>query len=210
MTKSPSALRHPAPTAPHRPGGHLVPTVPGRPTPTATSTGACAWVTCPWRRCWPTPARPPTSTTWTPSPPPTGGWRPPSSHWARGSCTRSRPTPAWPCSPPWPGWGPAAAVQRRELVQVLRAGGDPEACVFAGVGKTTEELALAVGRGVTVHVESADEAPTPWRRWRPGWSGRPGSRSASTPTSRSTPTSTSRPATTRPSSASQSRSPTSC
>ena len=51
---------------------------------------------------------------------------------------------------------------------------------------------------------------TPWRRWPPGWSGRPASRSASTPTSRPTPTPTSTPATTRPSSASRSRSPTSC
>jgi diaminopimelate decarboxylase len=48
-------------------------------------------------------------------------------------------------------------VSGGELVRVLRAGGDPEACVFAGVGKTTRELALAVGHGVTVHVESADE-----------------------------------------------------
>ena len=48
-------------------------------------------------------------------------------------------------------------VSGGELVRVLRAGGDPEACVFAGVGKTSEELALAVGHGVTVHVESADE-----------------------------------------------------
>jgi diaminopimelate decarboxylase len=48
-------------------------------------------------------------------------------------------------------------VSGGELVRVLRAGGDPEACVFAGVGKTTEELAMAVGHGVTVHVESADE-----------------------------------------------------
>ncbi len=48
-------------------------------------------------------------------------------------------------------------VSGGELVRVLRAGGDPEACGFAGVGKTTEELALAVGHGVTVHVESADE-----------------------------------------------------
>ena len=48
-------------------------------------------------------------------------------------------------------------VSGGELVRVLRAGGDPEACVFAGVGKSTEELALAVGHGVTVHAESADE-----------------------------------------------------
>src|SRR5215213_8587680 len=48
-------------------------------------------------------------------------------------------------------------VSGGELVRVLRAGGDPGACVFASVGKTTEELELAVGHGVTVHVESADE-----------------------------------------------------
>ena len=48
-------------------------------------------------------------------------------------------------------------VSGGELVRVLRAGGDPEATVFASVGKTTEELALAVGQGVTVHIESADE-----------------------------------------------------
>jgi diaminopimelate decarboxylase len=48
-------------------------------------------------------------------------------------------------------------VSGGELVRVLRAGGDPAGCVFAGVGKTGDELALAVGNGVTVHVESADE-----------------------------------------------------
>jgi diaminopimelate decarboxylase len=48
-------------------------------------------------------------------------------------------------------------VSGGELLRVLRAGGDPAATVFAGVGKTEEELALAVGHGVTVHVESADE-----------------------------------------------------
>jgi diaminopimelate decarboxylase len=48
-------------------------------------------------------------------------------------------------------------VSGGELVRVLRAGGDPATCVFASVGKTGEELALAVGHGVTVHVESADE-----------------------------------------------------
>jgi diaminopimelate decarboxylase len=48
-------------------------------------------------------------------------------------------------------------VSGGELLRVLRAGGDPAATVFAGVGKTQEELALAVGHGVTVHVESADE-----------------------------------------------------
>ncbi|HTE71107.1 MAG TPA: diaminopimelate decarboxylase [Actinomycetes bacterium] len=48
-------------------------------------------------------------------------------------------------------------VSGGELLRVLRAGGEPEAVVFAGVGKTEEELALAVRHGVTVHVESADE-----------------------------------------------------
>jgi diaminopimelate decarboxylase len=48
-------------------------------------------------------------------------------------------------------------VSGGELVRVLRAGGDPAGCVFAGVGKTAEELALATEHGVTVHVESADE-----------------------------------------------------
>jgi diaminopimelate decarboxylase len=48
-------------------------------------------------------------------------------------------------------------VSGGELLRVLRAGGDPAATVFAGVGKTGQELALAVGHGVTVHVESADE-----------------------------------------------------
>jgi diaminopimelate decarboxylase len=48
-------------------------------------------------------------------------------------------------------------VSGGELLRVLRAGGDPAATVFAGVGKTDRELALAVGHGVTVHVESADE-----------------------------------------------------
>src|SRR5215218_5607544 len=48
-------------------------------------------------------------------------------------------------------------VSGGELVRVLRAGGDPASTVFASVGKTAHELALAVGHGVTVHVESADE-----------------------------------------------------
>jgi diaminopimelate decarboxylase len=48
-------------------------------------------------------------------------------------------------------------VSGGELVRVLRAGGDPAACVFASVGKTAPELALAVEHGVTVHIESADE-----------------------------------------------------
>jgi diaminopimelate decarboxylase len=44
-----------------------------------------------------------------------------------------------------------------ELVRVLAAGADPPLVVFAGVGKTRAELALAVEHGVVVHVESADE-----------------------------------------------------
>ena len=48
-------------------------------------------------------------------------------------------------------------VSGGELVRVLRAEGDLSSTVFAGVGKTADELALAVGHGVTVHVESADE-----------------------------------------------------
>jgi len=48
-------------------------------------------------------------------------------------------------------------VSGGELLRVLRAGGDPARTVFAGVGKTDQELSLAVRHGVTVHVESADE-----------------------------------------------------
>src|SRR5829696_6056220 len=48
-------------------------------------------------------------------------------------------------------------VSGGELGRALRAGGDPASTAFAGVGKTADELALAVGHGVTVHVESADE-----------------------------------------------------
>jgi diaminopimelate decarboxylase len=48
-------------------------------------------------------------------------------------------------------------VSGGELVRVLRAGADPGPVVFAGVGKTETELALAVEHGVMVHVESADE-----------------------------------------------------
>ncbi len=48
-------------------------------------------------------------------------------------------------------------VSGEELLRVLRAGGSPSSTVFAGVGKTRAELSLAVQRGVTLHVESADE-----------------------------------------------------
>jgi diaminopimelate decarboxylase len=48
-------------------------------------------------------------------------------------------------------------VSGGELLRVLRAGADPDLVVFAGVGKTAAELAMAVEHGVLVHVESADE-----------------------------------------------------
>jgi diaminopimelate decarboxylase len=48
-------------------------------------------------------------------------------------------------------------VSGGELLRVLRAGADPSLVVFAGVGKTTAELALATEHGVLLHVESADE-----------------------------------------------------
>jgi diaminopimelate decarboxylase len=48
-------------------------------------------------------------------------------------------------------------VSGGELLRVLRAGADPALVVFAGVGKTAAELAMAVEHGVLVHVESADE-----------------------------------------------------
>ena len=48
-------------------------------------------------------------------------------------------------------------VSGGELLRVLRAGGRPDRIVFAGVGKTREELGFAVRCGVVLHVESADE-----------------------------------------------------
>ena len=48
-------------------------------------------------------------------------------------------------------------VSGGELLRVLRAGADPALVVFAGVGKTAAELALATEHGVLLHVESADE-----------------------------------------------------
>ncbi len=48
-------------------------------------------------------------------------------------------------------------VSGGELVRVLRAGGDPGRTVFAGVGKTREELELAVRHDLVLNVESADE-----------------------------------------------------
>jgi diaminopimelate decarboxylase len=48
-------------------------------------------------------------------------------------------------------------VSGGELLRVLRAGADPSLVVFAGIGKTAAELALATGHGVLLHVESVDE-----------------------------------------------------
>jgi len=48
-------------------------------------------------------------------------------------------------------------VSGGELLRVLRAGAYPALVVFAGVGKTAAELALATEHGVLLHVESADE-----------------------------------------------------
>jgi diaminopimelate decarboxylase len=48
-------------------------------------------------------------------------------------------------------------VSGGELLRVLRAGADPALVVFAGVGKTAAELALATEHGVLLHVESVDE-----------------------------------------------------
>jgi diaminopimelate decarboxylase len=48
-------------------------------------------------------------------------------------------------------------VSGGELLRVLRAGGHPNRMVFAGVGKTAAELAVAVRSGVVLHIESADE-----------------------------------------------------
>ncbi|MFC1412381.1 diaminopimelate decarboxylase [Streptacidiphilus sp. N1-12] len=48
-------------------------------------------------------------------------------------------------------------VSGGELSRVLAVGGDPARTTFAGVGKTDEELALAVRHDVLVNIESADE-----------------------------------------------------
>src|SRR5262245_3097592 len=39
-------------------------------------------------------------------------------------------------------------VSAGELQRVIAAGGDPRKCVFAGVGKTSEEIAFALKQGV--------------------------------------------------------------
>src|SRR2546426_11582572 len=49
-------------------------------------------------------------------------------------------------------------VSGGELRRVIAAGGDPRACVFAGVGKTEEEIEFALRRGIySFNVESEPE-----------------------------------------------------
>ena len=49
-------------------------------------------------------------------------------------------------------------VSRGELLRVKRAGGDPSRLVFAGVGKTADEMAEALAAGIRLfNVESAEE-----------------------------------------------------
>ena len=91
-------------------------------------------------------------------------------------------------------------VSGGELLRVLRAGGRPNRIRFAGVGKTAAELALAVRRGVVLHVELADELAA-CRRWRPGWGRGSGSGCGSTRTWKPDSIPIFAPATTRPSSA---------
>ncbi len=55
----------------------------------------------------------------------------------------------------------ADVVSGGELLRALRAGMAPERIVFSGVGKTHDELALAVETGIgAVHVESVEEIAT--------------------------------------------------
>ena len=45
-------------------------------------------------------------------------------------------------------------VSGGELQRVIAAGGDPKKCIFAGVGKTEEEIELALKKGIySFHVE---------------------------------------------------------
>ncbi|WP_085300135.1 diaminopimelate decarboxylase [Cognaticolwellia mytili] len=49
-------------------------------------------------------------------------------------------------------------VSKGELLRVLEAGGDPKKVVFSGVGKTSDEIAFALGLGIhCFNVESAAE-----------------------------------------------------
>ena len=185
------ALSRPQP-APNGTGptGDAVPPrrAPGRLTRSTTWTAGCASAGWPSTRWSPRPAPPPTSTTWTPWPPPTGGWRPPSSRSARRSCTRSRPTATWPCWPPWPSSGPASTWSAAASWSGSCGPAAPRrrACSPASARppRSWPWLSAMASR-------STSSRPTSWTpsaRWRPGWSGRPGSPSGSTPTSRSTPT----------------------
>ncbi len=49
-------------------------------------------------------------------------------------------------------------VSGGELFRVIKAGGDPAHCTFAGVGKTREEITYALGQGIySFNVESEEE-----------------------------------------------------
>src|SRR5438270_10970692 len=49
-------------------------------------------------------------------------------------------------------------VSEGELRRVIAAGGDPESCVFAGVGKTEREIGFALNQGVySINAESEPE-----------------------------------------------------
>lgn len=49
-------------------------------------------------------------------------------------------------------------VSGGELFRVIKAGGDPARCTFAGVGKTREEIVYALGQGIySFNVESEEE-----------------------------------------------------
>ena len=74
--------------------------------------------------------------------------RAPSPRCRTGSATRSRPTGTGRSSASWPSRGAGAdIVSGGELLAALRAGFPPERIVFAGVGKTDEELALGLETG---------------------------------------------------------------
>ena len=50
-------------------------------------------------------------------------------------------------------------VSGGELFRVIKAGGDPGKCTFAGVGKTREEIEYALQQGIySINVESEEEA----------------------------------------------------
>ena len=50
-------------------------------------------------------------------------------------------------------------VSGGELYRVIKAGGDPAQCTFAGVGKTRAEIEYALQQGIySINVESEEEA----------------------------------------------------